>query len=39
MVAINMEHFEKLELVCARLKILKNWLGGKKNGASVEEVL
>ena len=34
-----MERFEKLELARARLKILKNWLGGKKNGASVEEVL
>jgi FkbM family methyltransferase len=39
MLAIRMERFEKLELAYARLKILKNWFDGKRNGASIEEVL
>jgi hypothetical protein len=34
-----MERFENLELAYARLKILKNWFDGKRNGASMEEVL
>jgi len=39
MFAIRMERFEKLELAQARLRILKNWFYGKRNGASMEEVL
>ena len=34
-----MERLEKLELARARLRILKNWVDGKRNGASMEEVL
>jgi FkbM family methyltransferase len=39
MLEIRMERFEKLKLARARLKILKNWFDGKRNGASIEEVL
>jgi FkbM family methyltransferase len=34
-----MEGFEKLELAQARLRILKNWFYGRRNGTSMGEVL